>query len=174
MMRPTAALQDKLYAEMLSRVQETDVNVPFRIGGFFYYSRTEKGKQYPILCRKAGSLEAPEQVLLDLNQMAAGKKFLALGGWAPSDDGSLLAYSTDETGFRQYDLHLKDLRSGALGPENIARVDSFAWARDGKTLFYVTEDAQTKRSNQLWRHGLGAAKDDPAFEEKDEMFNLAG
>ncbi len=171
-MQPTAALQQKLYEEMLSRIQETDTQVPFRRDGFYYYSRTEKGKQYPIVCRKAGSLQAPEQVILDVNALAAGKKFLGLGGWLPSDDGSLLAYSTDETGFRQYDLHVKDLRTGAAGPEKIARVDGFAWARDGKTLFYVTEEPQTKRANQFWRHALGAAKDDLVYEEKDEMFDL--
>jgi oligopeptidase B len=171
-MAPTAPLQQTLYDELLSRIQETDVQVPFRMGGFYYYSRTEKGKQYPILCRKAGSLDAPEQVLLDLNQMGEGKKFISLGGWWPSDDGTLLAYSIDETGYRQYDLHVKDLRSGSIGPEKIARVDSVAWTRDGKTLFYVTEDATTKRSNQLWRHALGAAKDDLVYEEKDEMFYL--
>ena len=101
-----------------------------------------------------------------------GKKFLGLGGWAPSDDGSQLAYSADETGYRQYDLQVKDLKTGATGPEKIARVDSFVWARDGKTIFYVTEDAVTKRSNQLWRHTLGSGKDDKIFEEKDEMFYL--
>jgi oligopeptidase B len=172
MMEKTKPLQETLYKEMLSRVQETDVSAPWRKDGFYYYSRTEKGLQYPILCRKAGSLDAPEQVMLDLNQLAAGKKFLGLGRWQVSDDGSLLAYSLDETGFRQYDLHLKDLRSGTDGPEKIARVDSFTWTGDGKTLFYVTEDAQTKRANQLWRHALGAARDDLIFEEKDEMFGV--
>ena len=164
-MAPTRPLQDKLYGEILGRVQETDQQVPFQRDGFWYYARTEKGKQYPILCRKK-SLDAAEEVLLDLNQLAEGKKFLGLGGWVPSDDGSKLAYSTDETGYRQYDLHVK-------GGETIApRVDSFVWARDGKTIFYVTEDATTKRPNQLWRHALGAAKDDLLYEEKDEMFDL--
>jgi oligopeptidase B len=172
MMQKTKALQDRLYGEMLSRVQETDVSAPWRKDGFYYYSRTEKGSQYPIICRKAGSLDAKEQVMLDLNELAAGKKFLGLGRWQVSDDGSLLAYSLDETGFRQYDLHVKDLRDGTLGPEKIARVDSFTWTRDGKTLFYATEDATTKRSNQLWRHTLGAAKDDLVYEEKDEMFGV--
>jgi len=172
MMQPTAALQQNLYAEMLSRIQETDTQVPFLRDGFYYYSRTEKGKQYPIVCRKAGSLGAPEQIILDMNALAAGKKFFGLGGWIASDDGSLLAYSTDETGFRQYDLHVKDLRTGAPGPEKIARAHTFAWAGDGNTLFYVTEDLQTKRANQLWRHTLGASKDDLVYEEKDEMFDL--
>ncbi len=157
-MAPTAQLQKTLYEEMLSRIQETDQQVPFLRDGHYYYSRTEKGKQYPILCRRKGSPAAPEQVILDLNLLAEGKKFLGLGGWTPSDDGSLLAYSTDETGFRQFDLHVKDLSSGKTGPERIERVDSFAWGRDGKSLFYVTEDAQTKRANQLWRHILGTSR----------------
>jgi oligopeptidase B len=171
-MAPTAQLQKTLYEEMLSRIQETDQQVPFLRDGHYYYSRTEKGKQYPILCRRKGSPAAPEQVILDLNLLAEGKKFLGLGGWTSSDDGSLLAYSTDETGFRQFDLQVKDLSSGKTGPERIERVDSFAWGRDGKSLFYVTEDAQTKRANQLWRHILGASKDDLMYEEKDEMFGV--
>src|SRR4051812_26521748 len=124
---------------MLSRVQETDVAAPFLKDGYYYYSRTEKGKQYPILCRRPKSMDAPEQTLLDQNQLAQGKQFLSLGDWEVSDDGTLLAYSTDETGFRQYDLHLRDLRTLQDGPEKIARVDSFAWSRDGGVLFYVVE-----------------------------------
>ena len=179
---PEQSLRETLYGEMLSRIQETDQQVPFRRDGFFYYSRTEKGKQYPIICRRTGSApvaaegrvqDAPEQVILDVNELAAGKKFLGLGGWVPSDDGSMLAYSTDETGFRQYHLHVKDLKTGQTGPERIPRVDRFVWGRDGKSIFYVTEDAQTKRSNQLWRHRLGAANDEVLFEEKDEMFGLS-
>ena len=170
---PQEPLRKALYGELLSRIQETDQQVPFLRDGFYYYSRTEKGQQYPILCRRKGAPDAPEQVILDLNALAAGRKFLGLGGWAPSDDGALLAYSTDETGFRQYDLHVKDLTTGATFSERIARVDRFVWGRDGKTLFYVTEDAQTKRANQLWRHRLGAAQDQVLYEEKDEMFGLS-
>jgi oligopeptidase B len=172
MMEKTKPLQETLYGEMLSRVQETDISAPWRKDGFYYYSRTEKGLQYPILCRKEKSLDAPEQVLLDLNQLAKGKKFLGLGRWQVSDDGMLLAYSLDETGYRQFDLHVKNLKTGEVLSEQIPRVDSLTWTRDGKTLFYVTEDATTKRSNQLWRHKLGAAKDDLLYEEKDEMFGL--
>src|SRR5437762_12109166 len=123
MMQPTAALQQTVYQEMLSRIQETDSSVPYLRDGFLYYTRTEKGKQYPIVCRKTGSPDAPEQIILDVNALAEGKKYLGLGGWRASDDGSLLAYSIDETGFRQYDLHVKDLRTGVTGPEKIARVD---------------------------------------------------
>ena len=172
LMKPTVELQKKLYGEMLSRIQEDDSTAPVRIGSHWYYQRTEKGKQYPILCRKPAP-DAAEQVILDLNALAAGKKFLGLGGWEVSDDGNRLAYTTDETGFRQYDLYVRDLRSGADGPEKIARVDSAAWSRDGKALFYVVEDEQEKRPYQLWRHAVGSSgKDDLVYEEKDHAFNL--
>ncbi len=171
-MKPTEALQKKLYDEMLSRIQQTDTNVPYRDRGWFYYSRTEEGKQYPIHCRKKGSLEAAEEVILDVNQLALGKKFMSVGGMAVSPDGNLLAYSTDETGFRQYTLRVKDLRSGAAGSEAVERVTAFTWCEDGKTLFYAVEDPQTKRSHRVFRHGLGAAKDDLLYEEKDERFSV--
>src|SRR5256885_1512167 len=157
-MKPTEPLQKTLYEEMLSRVQETDTAAPFLKDGYYYYSRTEKGKQYPILCRRKGSLEAPEQVLLDQNQLAQGKEFLSLGGWEVSDDGNLLAYTTDETGFRQYDLHVRDLRTLQDGPEKIARVDSVAWSRDNAVLFYVVEDPQEKRPFQLFTTPVGAPR----------------
>jgi len=172
LMKPTEALQKTLYAEMLSRIQEDDSTAPVRIGSHWYYQRTEKGKQYPILCRKSAP-DSGEQVILDVNALAAGKKFLGLGGWEVSDDGTRLAYTTDETGFRQYDLHVRDLRNGKDGPEKIARVDSVAWSRDGKVLFYVVEDEQEKRPYQLFRHVVGSSgKDELVYEEKDHAFNL--
>jgi oligopeptidase B len=170
--KPTEALQQKLYDEMLSRIQQTDTNVPYRERGFYYYSRTEEGKQYPIYCRKKGSLEAPEEVILDVNQLAQGKKFMSVAARAVGPDGSLLAYSSDETGFRQYTLRVKDLRTGQLGPEAIERVTTAEWTEDGKTLFYSVEHPQTKRSYQVFRHALGAAKDDLLYEEKDERFGV--
>ncbi len=172
MMKPTEALQDKLYNEILSHIKQTDVNVPYRWGDYFYYSRTETGKQYPIYCRKQGKLDAPEQVLLDLNEMAKGQKFMAIGSFAPSDDGDLLAYSTDNTGYRQYTLHVKNLKTGEMLAENIERVDNIAWATDNKTIFYVTEDAVTKRSDKFWRHVLGSDKYELVYEEKDELFDI--
>src|SRR6185369_8891407 len=109
-MKPTEALQEKLYTEILSHIKQTDVNVPYRWGNHFYYTRTVEGKQYPIYCRKQGSLDAPEEILLDVNEMAKGQKFMSIGSFAPSDDGNLLAYSTDNTGYRQYTLHVKNLK----------------------------------------------------------------
>jgi oligopeptidase B len=170
-MKPTEALQQKLYDEMLSRIQQTDTQVPYRERGYLYYSRTEEGKQYPIYARKKGSLDAPEEVLLDVNQLAVGKKFMQLGDAAVSPDSNRLAYTTDETGFRQFTLHVKDLRTGQLGPETAERVTAVEWGEDGQTLFYSVEDPQTKRSFIVYRLALGGGKPEPIYEEKDERFN---
>jgi oligopeptidase B len=172
-MKPTEALQSKLYEEMLGRIKETDLSVPYRQGGYFYYSRTEKGKQYPIYCRKKGTLEAPEQVMLDLNEMAKGERFMSVAELEVSDDGGRLAYTTDNVGFREYRLHVKDLATGKDFPETVEKVSSVAWAADNKTLFYTVDDA-AKRPYRLYRHALGSdPKDDTlVFEEKDEMFRV--
>ncbi|MBI2206501.1 MAG: S9 family peptidase [Candidatus Rokubacteria bacterium] len=170
-MKSTEAFQEALYAEMLARIKEDDQTVPYRRGEWLYYSRTETGKQYPIHCRKRGGLDAPEDVTLDLNVMAHGHPYLGLGIYAASDDGTLLAYSTDVTGFREYTLHVKDLRTGALLPDRVEKVSTAAWAADGCTLFYVTED-HAKRPYQLWRHRLGETSDALVYEETDAVFRL--
>lgn len=172
-MKPTEAFQEALYKEMLGHIKETDLSVPYRNGSYFYYSRTEQGKQYSIYCRKHLSLDAPEQVVLDLNELAKGEKFMSLGAYVVSDDGNLLAYSTDNTGFRQYTLRVKDLRTGQLGPEHIEKIGSLAWAADGRTLFYTMEDA-AKRQYRLYRHRLGEAaeQDELVYEERDELFRI--
>jgi oligopeptidase B len=172
LMKPTEPLQEKLYKEMLSHIKQTDVNVPYRQDGYFYYSRTEEGKQYPIFCRRKGSQTAPEEVVLDQNELAKGQKFMSVGAFAPSDDGDLLAFTTDNTGYRQYTLQIKNLKTGELYPERIERVDNVAWATDNKTMFYVTEDAVTKRSDKFFRHLLGTDKTDLIYEEKDELFDI--
>ena len=122
-MKPTEPLQKKLYDEMLSRVKETDVEVPYREGDYFYYVRTEAGKQYQIRCRKKASTDASEEVLLDINQLAQGKAFMTVAAFAVSPDGNLLAYSYDDTGFRQFTLAVKDLRTGRLSP-----ITPYEWA----------------------------------------------
>jgi oligopeptidase B len=170
-MRPTDGLRSGLYDEMLARIKEDDRTVPYRRGAHFYYQRTEKGKQYPIFCRKAGSLDGPEEVILDLNVLAEGRPYLGLGAFTVSDDGHRLAYSVDFTGFREYTLHVKDLRTGALEPDRIEKVVSVAWAADGVTLFYVTEDP-AKRPYRLHRHRLGQAVDQLIYEERDALFHL--
>ena len=172
LMKPTAALQEKLYNEMVSHIKETDADVPYRRGNYFYYTRTEKGKQYPIYCRRKGSPDAAEEIILDQNELAKGQKFMSVDTFAPSNDGNLLAYTTDNTGYRQYTLQVKDLRTGQLLPERIERVNGVAWATDNKTFFYVTEDAVTKRSDKFFRHVLGTDKNDLIYEEKDELFDI--
>ena len=164
-------LREQLYAEMLGRIKQTDLTVPARQGNFFYYSRTQEGKQYPIWCRRAGSEEGPEEVLLDGNALAKGHEFFSLGGYEVSDDGTLLAYTTDFTGFREYTLRVKDLRSGTLLPDIIEHVTSMAWAADGRTLFYAVED-EAKRPYRLLRHRLGESSDTLLYEERDERFRI--
>jgi oligopeptidase B len=173
-MKPTAALQQKLYDEMVSHIKETDVNVPYKEGGYFYYSRWEKGQQYPILARKKGNLEAAEAITLDVNELAKGQPFMSLGAYELSDDGNLVAYSTDNTGFRQYKLRVRDLRTGKDSEVIADKVGSVAWANDNKTIFYTVEEEKTKRQYQLYRHVIGseAGKDGLIYEEKDERFSV--
>jgi oligopeptidase B len=171
-LRPFA---DALYREMLGRIKQTDLSVPTRRGPYYYYSRTEEGKQYRVECRKKAAEDgsfaekAAEEVLLDLNELARGLKFFALGAFAVSDDGNLLAYTTDTTGYRQFRLHVKDLRNGQLLPDTAERVTSVEWCPDNRTLFFTTEDPLTKRSNLLWRHPLGE-ETEPVYQEKDRLY----
>jgi oligopeptidase B len=169
-LKPATALRKRLFAEMRSHLQETDTSVPYRKGDWLYYHRTEKGRQYAVHCRKR-SLDAPENVILDLNRLARGEKFLALGEGEVSDDGHLLAYTLDRTGFREYALRVKDLRTGRLLADRAEGVSSVAWAADNRTLFYTTEDS-AKRSHRLWRKPLGGT---PVLvlEEPDERFELS-
>jgi oligopeptidase B len=171
-MRGTEALQKALYDEILSHIQEDDVSVPYRDGDWVYLTRTTKGLQYPrYLRRPAGDPAAPEQIFLDVNQLAEGKPFLSVGALAMSPDGNLLAYTTDDTGFRQYTLFVRDLRTSETLPDTAQRVGSLAWAANSSTLFYTTEDEQTKRQDRLFRHALGSSPVE-IFHEEDERFNL--
>ncbi len=164
--------QETLYKDMLSRIKETDDNVPYVKRGYWYNSRTEMGKQYPIFTRRKGSLEAKEEIIIDGNELAKDQKFMAIGAMTVSPDGKLLAYSVDFTGFRQYTLYFKNLETGEVLKDKIERVTSLAWANDNKTVFYVTEDATTKRSDKLFRHRLGVKDDVMLYEEKDELYNV--
>ena len=148
-MAPTRELQKRLYDEMLTRIQESDVSVPYRRGRFCCYARAVAGMQYAILCRKDGHLEAPETVILDMNAMAEGHGFFALGEFEVSDDGSELLFSTDTSGYREYTLQRKDLRTGEISPWRVERVSSGAWAADDRTLFYVEDDPVSKRPYRL-------------------------
>src|SRR5271163_1297580 len=178
-MAGTEELQTKLYAEMLSHIKETDESVPYLQRGWFYYTRTLEGSQYPIHCRRLATgpkfdESQPEEILLDVNQLAVGQPFMSVGGMSVSPDGFKLAYSTDNTGFRQYTLHVRDLKTGTDLSDTASRVGAITWAADSTTLFYTTEDEVTKRHDHLFRHRLGdsAAQDVVVYEEKDERFNL--
>ncbi|HKV82140.1 MAG TPA: S9 family peptidase [Candidatus Sulfotelmatobacter sp.] len=172
-MKPTETLQKKLYDEMLSRVKETDVEVPYKEGDFFYYIRTEAGKQYPIRCRKKISADASEEVLLDVNELAKGQAFMTVQAFAVSTDGNLLAYSYDNTGFRQFNLAVKDLRTGQTLTDHAERVGSVVWANDNRTIFYTQEDAVSKRQFRLYRHTVGSSDPDTlVYEEPDEKFTV--
>lgn len=170
---PTKDLQERLYREMRGRIKEDDVTAPVAKDGWLYYERTEKDKQYPILCRKKGSLDAPEQVMLDLNALAAKEKYLALGDSAVSDDARLLAYSLDRDGHRDYRVYVKDLATGRDLKADVGDASGFVWAADNDTLFYVVEERPSKRSYQLWRYRLSTGRKALVYEEKDALFDVA-
>ncbi|HKF41395.1 MAG TPA: S9 family peptidase [Candidatus Acidoferrum sp.] len=171
-LKSTEPFQEKLYQEMLSRILQTDLSVPYTLRGYEYYTRTVEGQQYSIYCRKLA--ENPvEHILLDLNVLAHGHTFLGLGIFEVSDDNHLLAYATDVTGFRQYTLEIKDLRTNELLPFRAERVTSAAWASDNRMLFYVVEEEVTKRSHRLYRHVIGSTGPDALlYEEHDERFRI--
>jgi oligopeptidase B len=170
---PAAELQERLYQEMLGRIQQTDLSVPYRLRGYLYFTKTEEGKQYPLHFRRRDAQNAPEEQLLDLNTLAEGHSFLGLGAFEVSEDNQLLAYSIDVTGFRRYTLQIKNLGTGELFPMRWERVTSVAWAADDRTLFYTVEDEVTKRSYRLYRHILGSSgPDELIYEERDERFRI--
>src|ERR1700675_4102159 len=170
---PTEPLQEKLYQEMLGRILQTDLSVPYRLRGYSYFTRTEEGKQYPVRCRRRDVGDAPEELLLDLNALVEGHSFLGLGSFEVSDDNDLLAYSTDTTGFRQHTLKIKKLSTGETLAERFERVTSVSWAADNRTLFFTEEDDTTKRSYRLYRYVLGSGEAPILlYEEKDERFRI--
>ena len=179
-------LSDQLYQEMLGRIKQTDLDVPVRRGAWLYYSRTVKGRQYPIRCRRpvvpatpattttatlTSAVKAAEQVLLDLNTMSQGGTFIGLGDMKVSDDAAWLLFTIDHTGYRQYRLFRKHLASGEVQGPLAERVTSVEWASDNATAFYTTEDALTKRSDTLWRLPPGGAPEQ-LLHEPDELFDI--
>ena len=169
----TKPLQEQLYAEMLSRIQEDDSTVPVPRGGWLYYSRTETGKAYPIYCRKRGD-DAPEQVIFDQNAAAEGLEFYQLGGAEVSPDHTRLAILEDVTGYEDFTLRVRDLTTGAWLEDRVEKLGfGLAWASDSATLFYCTTD-EAKRSDRVWRHPLGAprAADVEVFHEPDVLNNV--
>ena len=174
-MQHTKQLQQSLYKEILSRINETDLSVPYLLQDYYYYSRTEEGQAYPILCRKYQSLDAAEEILLDQNKLAAEQEFFSLGVVSISPNQKILAYSVDTTGAEQYTLHFLDLSTRKLYPQTIANTQySFAWGNDNQTVFYTKID-HANRPYQLWRHILGNSPDDDVliYQEDDESYFLS-
>jgi oligopeptidase B len=171
-MQPLEGFRDTLYKEILSRIKQTDESVPYRRHGYWYYQRDVEGLQYPIYCRRKGGMEAPEEIVLDVNELAKGHAFTSIGASDVSPDGTRFAFTVDYTGFRQYTLHVKDLQTGRMLPDTAPRVTSLAWAADNRTIFTVEEHETTKRSFRLRRHEVGGGPTDIVYEEKDELFDI--
>ncbi|CAN5642599.1 oligopeptidase B [soil metagenome] len=175
LMEPTGALQEKLYQEMLGRIKQTDLSVPTRRGPYYYYTRTEEGQQYPIFARKRGSLDAPEQVLLDQNEMARGHKYFRVYTMSVSPDHRLMAFSVDTSGSEHLTLMVKDLASGKLLPDRVDNIHfSVTWAADNRTLFYTKTDA-SQRPDRVFRHTLGTnpASDPVVYHEPDVLYRAS-
>ena len=172
----TKALEDRVYEEIVARIKQDDASVPYRLRGHWYYTRFETGKEYPIYARKAGSLEAPEQMMLDANQLAAGHAFYQIGRTAIAPDNQLLAYVEDTVGRRQYTLRFKNLATGETLPDRIENVDPYvAWTADSKSILYLEKHPETLLAYRVRRHVLGAdpAQDALVYEQDDESFYTA-
>lgn len=163
---------DALYKEMLGRIKEDDTSVPYKYGDYWYFTRTEKGKQYSTYLRSKTKDGKDAEVLLDQNEMAKNYKYFAISEFSVSDDGNFLAFSTDTTGYRQYTLQIKDLKTGKLLSDNIERVTSSEWSSDGKYLFIGQEDPVSKRTDKIFRHTVGTDKNELIYEEKDVLFDV--
>jgi oligopeptidase B len=170
----TKELEEQLYQEIIGRIKEDDAQVPVKRGEWYYYSRTERGKQYPIFARKRGSADAPEEIYFDQNKEAEGFGFYQLGGMEVSPDHQLLAVLVDTSGYEDFVLQIKDLRTGHWLPDRLEKLAfGLAWASDNRTLFYMTMDS-AKRGDQVWRHVIGTprAQDVSVYHERDVLFNV--
>jgi len=173
-LKHTEEIQEKLFNEIVGRIQQTDMSVPYFLNGYYYYTRYEKGKEYPVYCRKPGSLDADEEVMLNVNEMAEGFSYFQVGNWDVSPDNKLIAYSVDTLSRRKYDIHIKDLETGEIYSDKIENTSgSVIWANDNKTLFYATKD-ETLRPDKIYRHKLGVppASDPLVYHETDPTYNV--
>ena len=170
----TRDFQQRLFEEMKARIKEDDESVPYKLNGYWYLTRFETGKDYPIYSRKKGELEAPEELLFDVNEMAEGFEYYSLGGLNVSPDNKMVAFGVDTLSRRKYTIQIKDLQTGEIYPDKIENATGGStWAADNKTLFYTKKDDQTLRSYRIYKHILGtdSAEDELVFEEEDETFN---
>jgi oligopeptidase B len=177
MLADTRQLQEKLFNEMKSRIREKDASVPYKDNGYWYYSRFEEGKQYPLYCRKKESLDAAEEIMLDQNKLAEGFPYYSVGALAVSDNNQIVAYTKDTLSRRIYTVHFKNLVTGETYPDAIPNVEGqhLAWAADSRTVFYVVKDKVTLLGFQVWRHEIGTDIDQDVmmFEETDNRFYMA-
>ena len=172
-MAHTKAFEEKLFEEIKARIKPTDMSVPYKRDGYFYYTRYEAGKEYPVFARRKGSLDQSEEITLDANVLAQGHEFFSIGGWALSADQTLMAYAVDTQGRRIFTIYFKNLQTGELLPDVIPDVtENLTWADDNRTLFYAKQDLKTLRAYQIYRHilGTGVARDQLVFEEPDETY----
>jgi len=175
-LKHTKDFQETLFNEMVGRIKQTDLSVPYRLRGYYYYSRYDEGKEYPIYCRKKGSLDAAEEVMLDVNKLAEGHSYCDVVGLTVSPDNNLLAYGVDFVSRRKYTLYIKNLLTGEVMEKTVENTDgSYVWANDNKTLFYDIKDEVTLRSFKIRRHILGtpASADTDVYEENDETFSCS-
>ena len=173
MMAPVKGFEEALFKEMKARIKQTDLSVPYKLDDYYYYTRYEEGKEYPIYCRKKGSLDAAEEVMIDSNKMAEGHGFFNIGSTTVSFGQDLLAFALDTVGRRFYTIRFKNLSTGEMLKDEIrATTPNIAWANDNKTLFYTKQDPSTLRAYRIYRHTLGTdpSQDKLIYEEKDETF----
>ena len=173
-MKHTKDFQKDLFEEMKARIKEDDSSVPYKYNGYWYISKFEKGKDYPIYTRKKETLEHPEELLFDCNEMAKGESYFKLAGISISPDNKLVSYSIDKTGRRNYTIHVKNLETHEVASDRIeSTTGSSSWANDNKTLFYTKKDEVTLRAYQIYKHRLGETDDTLVFEESDDTFGVA-
>ena len=173
-LKPTEAFQESLFEEIVGRIKQDDQSVPLLDNGYYYYTRYEEGKEYPIHCRKEGSLDAEEEVMLNVNEMAEGYSYFAVGGRSVSTNNNVLAFSVDTVSRREYTLQFKDLATGEILDDRIPNISGGAtWANDNRTVFYTKKDPVTLRSYRIYKHVLGtdATADEVVYEETDETFS---
>ena len=171
---PVKELREHLYQEITGRIKPDDESVPYLDNGYYYYTRYEEGKEYPLYCRRKGSLDAPEEILFNANELAAGHSYFQIGGWSVSPQNDLLVFGVDTIGRRQYVLMFKDLTTGNLLADEVPNTTGGAvWANDNKTVFYTRRDPVTLRAQEILRHKLGTPteKDPQVYFEKDETFS---
>ncbi len=176
LLAPTKPVQDKLYSEITGRIQQDDSSVPYQLRGYWYYSRFETGKDYAVIARRQGAMDAPEQIMLDQNAMAAGKGYFQVGEWEVSPDNQLLAWADDTVGRRQYVLRVKDLASGKIFEDKVENIEpDLVWGDDNRTIYYIEKDPTTLLGNRVKAHVLGtpSSQDKLVYEENDDTYYLS-